>query len=240
MRKRIGYLPENVPLYTDIPVEAHLLFVAEVKGVAKQDRKRTVEEIMERCGIAEVAHRYVGNLSKGYRQRVGIAQALVGDPEVLILDEPTLGLDPKQIVEIRKMIKDLATDKTVILSTHILPEVSMTCERVVIINEGQVVAEDTPENLTSQLQGPSRISLQIEGPKDEIISGLKEIPGVIDVEFKGGDDTGVGKYLLESEQDNRREVAKEIIDRGWGLLELKPVGISLEDVFVQLVTEEEK
>ncbi|MBW2038916.1 MAG: ATP-binding cassette domain-containing protein [Deltaproteobacteria bacterium] len=240
VKKKIGYLPENVPLYTDIPVETYLLFVAEVKGVAKKERKGRIGEIMEHCGVTEVAHRYIGNLSKGYRQRVGIAQALVADPEVLVLDEPTLGLDPKQIVEIREMIKGLAGEKTVILSTHILPEVSMTCERVVIINEGRVVAEDRPENLTSQLQGSSKISLQVEGPKKKVISGLKGIPGVLKVEFKGGDAARVGSYLIESEKDIRRELAREVIDQGWGLLELRLMGISLEDVFVQLVTEEEK
>ena len=238
VKKRIGYLPEHVPLYTDMAVETYLAFVAEVKGVAKQGRAKKVKGIMKQCGITEVSHRSIGNLSKGYRQRVGIAQALVGDPQVLILDEPTIGLDPKQIVEIRQLIKGLAGEKTVILSTHILPEVAMTCDRVVIINEGRVIAEDRPENLTSQRQGGLRICVQVEGPKKDVMARIKGIPGASSIVAHGEGTSTSGQYVVESAQDIRRELAKAVVDNGWGLLELRPERVSLEDIFVQLVTEE--
>ena len=239
VKKRIGYMPENVPLYGDMGVERYLLFVAELKGVSRSKRRSHIGEIMERCGIREVAQRPIGKLSKGYRQRVGIAQALVGDPEVLILDEPTIGLDPKQIVEIREMIKSFGGEKTVLLSTHILPEVSMTCDRVVIINQGKVLAQDTPESLAARLRGVRKLILQVEGPEEEVLNVLGDIQGVR--EAKKSKDLGEEKaeYLIEAKEDVRREVARAVVEKGWGLLELRPDAAMLEEVFVQLVTEEE-
>ena len=240
VRKRIGYLPENIPLYGDLTVSSYLDFVAEVKGVGRSERRRRVADIMERCLVDDVQNKLVAKLSKGYRQRVGLAQALVSDPEVLILDEPTIGLDPKQIIEIRQLIKSLAGQHTVILSTHILPEVSMVCSRVIIINEGKVVAVDSPENLTNQLAKSARIQLQVEGPAEAVAQELRRLPGVLGVEQKALVN-GVGTFVVESEQerDLRRELARAVVGRQWGLLELRPVALTLEDIFIQLVTEEE-
>ena len=240
VRKRIGYLPENVPLYGDLTVASYLDFVAEAKGVSRSERRRRVAEVMERCLVVDVRDRMIVKLSKGYRQRVGLAQALVSDPEVLILDEPTIGLDPKQIIEIRQLIKSLAGRHTVILSSHILPEVSMVCSRVIIINQGRVVAVDSPENLTSQLARSARIQLQVEGPAEAIAGDLRRVPGVLAVEQKALVD-GVGTFVVESERerDLRRELARVVVGRQWGLLELRPVALTLEDIFIQLVTEEE-
>lgn len=239
-RRRIGYLPEHVPLYNDMPVAAYLDFVAELKGVSRAERKRRVAEVMERCLIADVQHRLVGRLSKGYRQRVGLAQALVNDPEVLILDEPTIGLDPRQIIEIRSLIKSLAGQHTVILSTHILPEVSMVCSRVIIINAGQIVAVDSPENLTVRLSQSDRIQVQVEGPAEAVLAELSRVPGVLSVNQKALVN-GIGTFVVESARDRdvRRDLSTAIMRRGWGLLELRGMGMTLEDIFIKLVTEEE-
>ncbi len=240
VRKRIGYLPENIPLYGDLTVSSYLDFVAEVKGVGRSERRRRVAEVMEHCLVDDVRDKLVAKLSKGYRQRVGLAQALVNDPEVLILDEPTIGLDPKQIIEIRQLIKSLADQHTVILSTHILPEVSMVCSRVIIINEGKVVAVDSPENLTNQLAKSARIQLQVEGPTEAVAQEFRRLPGVLGVEQKALVN-GVGTFIVESEQerDLRGELARAVVGRQWGLLELRPVALTLEDIFIRLVTEEE-
>lgn len=240
VRKRIGYLPENVPLYKDMTVEGYLVFAAGIKGVEGKKIKGAVAKTMDECVLTDVSYKYISELSKGYRQRVGLAQALVNDPEVLILDEPTIGLDPKQIIEIRKLIKGLAGRRTVILSTHILPEVSMTCQRVVIINDGKVVAVDTPQNLTSAIHGANRFSVKIDGPSQQVIKELEAIQGVEKVVKKDASTNGVGDYMVESikGRDIRREIAPSIISKGWALLELKPHEMSLEDIFVKLVTKE--
>jgi len=242
VRKRIGYLPENVPIYNDMEVSAYLNFVAEVKGVPRKLRKEKIRQVTKSCGIDNVSNRLIKNLSKGYRQRVGLAQALINDPEVLILDEPTMGLDPKQITEIRHLIKDLASEKTIILSTHILPEVSMICQRVVIINQGRVVAEDTTENLTTRAQTSQRIVLQVEGPPEVVLKILKEVDGVHRVQKKDLIRGDLFTYEVESSKDKdvRRNLANAVVQSGCGLLELRPVEISLEDVFVKLVTKEEE
>jgi len=239
VRRRIGYLPEHVPLYNDLPVATYLEFVAEVKGAGRTERRRRVAEVMERCLITDVQHRLLGRLSKGYRQRVGLAQALLSDPEVLILDEPTIGLDPKQIIEIRSLIRSLAGQHTVILSTHILPEVSMVCSRVIIINQGQIVAVDSPENLTARLAHSHRIHVQVQGPAEAVRAELRGIPGVLSVDQKGVIN-GIGTFLVESVRhlDVRRELASAIVGRGWGLLELRGMEMTLEDIFIKLVTEE--
>jgi ABC-2 type transport system ATP-binding protein len=214
--------------------------VSEVKGIPKHERKRKVECVMGDCGLQEVSGRIIGVLSKGYRQRVGIAQALLNDPEVLILDEPTAGLDPKQIIEIRDLIKNLAGDRTIILSTHILPEVSMICSRVIIINDGVIVAKDTPQNLMDELQKNTRIYVQVDGPKDLISEQLENIKGVVKVVNKESTTDSVFSFMVESEGslDIRRALAQKIVENRWGLLEIRPVKMTLEDIFIKLVTTE--
>ncbi|MDY7033326.1 MAG: ATP-binding cassette domain-containing protein [Thermodesulfobacteriota bacterium] len=240
VRKRIGYQPENVPLYKDMPVLAYLNFVAEVRGVERRERKAKVDKVMDECGIREVSGKLIGNLSKGYRQRVGIAQALVHDPEILILDEPTIGLDPRQIHGIRGLIKNLAGERTIILSTHILPEVSMTCQRVIIINEGELVAVDSPENLTARLQKATQTFIEVEGPSDSVIQELQSIQGVTNVEKKDSRSDNTSTYSVDSTvgKDIRRELFKTIANKGWILTEMRQMGMSLEDIFIKLVTEE--
>ncbi|GAK58323.1 ABC transporter related [Candidatus Vecturithrix granuli] len=241
VRKRIGYLPEDVPLYRDMDVTSFLQFVAEVKGVAKAQKTAQVDAAIERCGIQGVRRRLIGHLSKGFRQRVGLAQALIGEPDVLILDEPTTGLDPAQIIEIRELIKELAKEKTIILSTHILPEVSMICQKVIILNRGKIVAVDTTENLTSRMQKSSRVLMEVDGPVDDVQKALREVPGVLGVEQLEQISDQIFRYQIDSEkdQDVRRQLAAATANHHWGLLELRTAEMSLEDVFVQLVTEEQ-
>jgi ABC-2 type transport system ATP-binding protein len=239
VRRRIGYLPENVPLYLDMTVESYLHFMAQIRGVPRSERAIRVDKVMHLCHVDNVRDTLISRISKGYRQRVGIAQSLVHDPPVLILDEPTVGLDPKQITETRQLIKSLGGSHTVLLSTHILPEVSMTCNRVVIINDGKVVAEDTPDNLTRRLRGAERISLEVRGPADAIKCALVGIPNVLNVEVTPSD--GRPRFLVDSAvgQDIREDLATTIVGNGWGLLELRSVGMSLEEVFLKLTTREE-
>jgi len=241
VRRRVGYLPENVPLYQEMTVGGYLQFVAEVKGIPYAQRARKIGAVTEACGVRDMERRLIGGLSKGYRQRVGLAQALLNDPPVLILDEPTVGLDPRQIIEIRQIIKDLRREHTVILSTHILPEVSMTCDRVVIISGGQVIAIDTPENLIERTQLHRRIYLEVDGPEDAVLAHLQGLKGVLQVEQNGVSPGGAPTYTLATikERDMRAEVAQAVVQQGWQLLELRPVRLSLEEVFIQLVTEEE-
>ncbi|MDR0842010.1 MAG: ABC transporter ATP-binding protein [Acidobacteriota bacterium] len=240
VRKRIGYLPENPPVYPDMTVDSYLNFVARIKGTPSGQRKSQVADAVEKCNLGDVQERIIGHLSKGYRQRVGLAQTLLNRPDVLILDEPTSGLDPKQIHEVRALIKSLSSTHTIILSTHILPEVSMTCSRVAIINKGKVVAMDTPEGLASQLKGAERISLTVAGPVDAVREKLAGIEGVLDVR---AEDASVpfSNYLVECElgTDLRRILAAAVVGEGWGLLELRLVPMSLEDVFINLTTKEE-
>jgi ABC-2 type transport system ATP-binding protein len=240
VRKRIGYLPENPPLYPEMAVTSYLNFAARIKGVRSSQRKSQVDEVIGKCSLGDVRNRIIGKLSKGYKQRVGLAQALLNNPEVLILDEPTIGLDPKQIHEVRSLIKSLASTHTVILSTHILPEVSMTCNRVVIINNGKVVAMDTPEGLARQLKGAERISLTVEGPVEEVRDKLQIIEGVISVQATGGTDEGSAVYTVECQLDSdlRRTLAATVVTAGWGLLDLRGISMSLEDVFINLTTQE--
>jgi ABC-2 type transport system ATP-binding protein len=240
VRRRIGYLPESPPLYPEMTVESYLTFVAKIKGTPANQRKTQVDDAMGKCSIGDVRNRIIGKLSKGYKQRVGLAQCLLNNPEVLILDEPTIGLDPKQISEVRSLIKSLAGNHTVILSTHILPEVSMTCNRVVIINNGKVIAMDTPQGLTNQAKGGERIALLVEGPREAIQEKIQSIDGVIRVQASGGDTGQPTSFSVECRlgTDLRRTLASTVVSQGWGLLELKGVSLSLEDVFINLVTQE--
>jgi ABC-2 type transport system ATP-binding protein len=239
-KRRTGYLPETPPLYPDMSVIEYLEFVAKVKGVPSGERRQRIQQVMERTRVADMARRLTGRLSKGYRQRVGLAQALIHNPDVLILDEPTAGLDPKQIIETRELIKALAGDHTIILSTHILPEVSQTCQRVVIINKGQLVAVDTPDNLTARLRGSATMYLQVDTNGADAGVSLAQLPGVTRVVESDRRDGVVG-YEVDSEQgrDVRRELARAVVSGGWGLLELRPMRVSLEDVFLSLTTEDE-
>jgi ABC-2 type transport system ATP-binding protein len=239
VRKRIGYLPENVPLYGEMRVASYLDFVAEVKGVGRSERRRRVADVMERCLITDVEHRLIATLSKGYRQRVGLAQALVSDPHVLILDEPTIGLDPRQIAEIRTLIKSLAGEHTVILSTHILPEVSMVCSGVVIINRGSIVAQGPIDMLVEQFFPSSRVEVEIAGPAPAVREAMRAIPGVINVTEVSGD--GAGRYVVEAPRarDVRGEIFQLAAQQRWHLRELRRVGMTLEEVFMRVVAGEE-
>jgi ABC-2 type transport system ATP-binding protein len=238
-KRRTGYLPETPPLYPDMTVEDYLSFCARIKGVPKSERASRLKSVMERTQIADMAKRHCAKLSKGYRQRVGLAQALLHNPDVLILDEPTAGLDPKQINETRRLIKGLGGDHTVILSTHILPEVSQTCNRIVIINRGRVVAVDTPDNLTARLRGSETMYVQVDALGGNAESMLASVPGVTRVSVSDRRDAVAG-YEVESEtgRDVRRELAAAVVGRGWGLLELRPMRMSLEEIFLQVTTED--
>ena len=238
-KRRTGYLPETPPLYPDMSVSEYLDFVAKIKGVASADRRARVQYVMNRTRVADMANRLCGKLSKGYKQRVGLASALIHNPDVLILDEPTAGLDPKQIIETRELIKELAGDHTIILSTHILPEVAQTCQRVVIINKGRVVAVDTPDNLTARLRGSETMYLQIDANGADAAGSLTRVPGVTRVVETDRRDGMVGLEIdSESGRDVRRELARAVVSSGWGLLEMRPMRMSLEDVFLSLTTEE--
>jgi ABC-2 type transport system ATP-binding protein len=241
VRRRIGYLPEHPPLYTDMTVRAYLHFVARIKGVSTADLKGRIGEVMEKTGTTGVQDTVIGHLSKGFRQRVGLAQALVHNPDVLILDEPTVGLDPKQIIEIRETIKALAGDHTVILSTHILPEVSVTCEKVAIINNGRIVGEGTPENLMAQLKEGEVLRAQITGPTDQVQELIGAIDGVLDVALeRGGDEDGEQVYLVTASpgMDVRDDLSRRVVNSNLGLRELRPLEMTLEDIFLRLTTEE--
>jgi ABC-2 type transport system ATP-binding protein len=240
VRRRIGYLPENSPLYADLPVAAYLDFVAEAKGVPRGVRRSRVADVMDRCFVTDMQNRLIGKLSKGYRQRVGLAQALLGDPEVLILDEPTIGLDPRQIAEIRSLIKSLGGQHTVILSTHILPEVSMVCDSIIIINHGHVVAKGTQAELVEQVFPAARVEVEVAGPVEAVATSLRGLPGVTSVETIGARE-GASRFVVESPRgrDVRGELVRLVAGRGWELLELHQVGLSLEEVFIRVVAGEE-
>jgi len=238
-KRRTGYLPETPPLYPDMSVVEYLTFVAKVKGVPPTERVQRIKAVMDRTRIADMANRLCAKLSKGYKQRVGLAQALIHNPDVLILDEPTAGLDPKQIIETRQLIKELAGNHTIILSTHILPEVSQTCQRVVIINKGHVVAIDTPDALTARLRGSETMYVQVDANGSDAAAALGGVAGVTRV-VESDRRNGMVAYEVDSEsgRDVRRELAKTIVTNGWGLLELRPMRMSLEDIFLSLTTEE--
>jgi ABC-2 type transport system ATP-binding protein len=239
-KRRTGYLPETPPLYTEMTVREYLAFVARLKlpKASAAERAERINSVMRKTHVDDMANRHCGKLSKGYRQRVGLAQALIHDPDVLILDEPTAGLDPKQIMETRDLIRSLAGTHTIVLSTHILPEVAQTCQRVVIINKGRVVAVDTPENLTHQLKGAATLYVQVDGGADAA-DVLRGVPGVHSVTVADSQGSLTGFEVdAEPNRDVRRDVARAVVERGWGLLELRPTRMSLEEIFLQLTTEE--
>ena len=233
VKRRVGYIPETPPLYPDMSVTEFLGFCAKIKGVGKKERRAKIDDVIAKTRVGDVRDTLIGKLSKGYRQRVGLAQAILNNPDVLILDEPTAGLDPKQIIETRELIKGLGGEHTIVLSTHILPEVSMTCGRVVIINKGRVVAEDTPENLTHRLQGAATVRLEVRGDSPDLqatlagVSGVKSVrrakPGVYEVDAEGG-------------RDVRADLSRAVVGRGLDLLSLQQSGMSLEEIFLHLTT----
>lgn len=234
VKKLIGYLPENNPLYLDMPVMDYLAFSAQLQGVTSGKIQQRIREMLKVCGLGGEKHKLIGELSKGYRQRVGLAQAMIHDPQVLILDEPTSGLDPNQIIEIRKLIKDIGKQKTVILSTHILPEVEATCDRILIINKGQIVADGTPETLRSQAKGREVIRVKIEdGTQDAILTALRNIPSILAVEA-----TLSKENNFEVQGDKfaapKRDIFNMCVTKGWTLTEMVPYETSLEDIFHDL------
>ena len=238
-KERIGYLPEHPPLYLDMTVREYLDFVYDLKK-PKQPRRAHIREICQLTRIVEVYNRLIKNLSKGYRQRVGLAQALIGNPPVLILDEPTVGLDPKQIIEIRRLIKNLGKRHTVILSSHILSEVQAVCDRVIVINKGQIVANDTPSNLSKSMSTDHKLTVRVEGPEAEIYKVLSHLPQIVSVSTLGEREPGVFDFSIEGKEntDIRRDLFFRLAERNWPILGLRSSELSLEDIFLQLVHEE--
>ncbi len=238
-KRRIGYLPEMPPLYMDMTVDEYLRFVCAIKDVKKSYIKSHLDDITELIRITDVRGRLIKNLSKGYKQRVGMAQALVGNPEVVIMDEPTVGLDPKQIIEIRKLIKQLGEDHTIVLSSHILHEVADVCERVVIINQGKIVAQDTLDNLTKNISDSSRYRLRIAGPEREVYKIIREIPGTRSVDEMGTKEADAFDFLVEADRntDIRRPLFQQMAKLGYPILMLRPMDIELEDIFLQLTND---
>jgi len=238
VKRRIGYLPETPPVYQELTVQEYLRFVGRLRGLAGAVLTTAMSREIERLGLGSVQHRLIGNLSRGYRQRVGLAQALIHDPPVLILDEPTVGHDPKQIIEIRELIKSLAGSHSVILSTHILPEATAVCQRVVIISGGRIVAEDTPDRLSTRLRHSEKIALTLTRPPGDVEARLRQVDGVLDVHGNGP----AGHFLLESHlgKDIREDIARLAVTNNWGLIELKLISMTLEDVFLKLTRHEEE
>ena len=239
VQKSIGYLPEKNPLYEEFTVSEFLNFVCETKGIFKKNEKiKRISKVIEECGLNEVKNKMIYKLSKGYKQRVGIAQALINEPSVLILDEPTIGLDPKQIIETRNLIKNLSGKRTILLSSHILPEVSMVCERVIIINEGKIIATDTVENLTSKLKKGFEIYLEVDGEPEKVKRVLQEIPDVKSINPVLPHKEKEAKFIIKAERDIRKEISEKILNSGFGLLGMKINEMTLEDIFLKLTTKE--
>jgi len=246
VKKRIGYLPESPPVYPEMEVHEYLHFVGRLKGIGSADIRRRVDEVMQRCAVGDVRTKLIGKLSKGYRQRVGLAQAIIHNPDVLVLDEPTAGLDPKQIIETRELIKHLSGDHTIILSTHILSEVEHSCERVIIIAQGKLVAIDSVANLTNRLRGSEAVAVEVDAGDghpnpSEVQQRLEQVSGVSRVVMK---DSRNGRLVFEIEslqgRHIRADVARTVVNSGWNLSELRAVGFSLEDIFLQLTAAEQK
>jgi ABC-2 type transport system ATP-binding protein len=234
-RQHIGYLPEAIPLYTDVTVRSYLDFAGRLRGLDKYQIKDRIDDVVELCHLEQYIDVLIGKLSRGFRQRVGVAQAIIHEPEVMILDEPTLGIDPIQVTQTRQLIKDLGEEHTVLISSHILPEVSMVCDRVIIIHQGHIVAEDRIENLSTILRNSRNVQLEVEGPCDEVTTRLQQIPGVRRVQYQEP------YHIVEcpADQDLRRSLTSVIVQGGWTILSMSTMNMSLEDIFLELTTEEE-
>ena len=239
VRKRIGYLPESAPLYTDMGVIDYLKFIAEIRDIPKSQRPQRIKDVVDICGLEKMIQKDIGELSKGYRQRLGLAQSLIHDPPILVLDEPTSGLDPNQIIEIRNLIREIGKEKMIIFSTHILSEVSATCGRILIINDGQIVANGTPDELAGRAQGEEVVHISIRGPREEIEAKLEELSIVSDFKRVESDD-GVCGYQIVSQKgkNTAEELFHFVVQNRWSLTELRQEAISLEDVFLQLTGNE--
>jgi ABC-2 type transport system ATP-binding protein len=235
VRKRVGYLPETVPLYTDMVVFDYLKFMGQLRKIPNLDER--VDEVLDMVGLFDRANGYIGNLSKGMRQRVGLAQALLHRPEVLILDEPTIGLDPGQVVEVRELIREIGKERTVLLSTHLLNEAQNICDRILIINKGKIVTEDTTENLQARLTGAERVVLRVRGDADDLARAVKQVKGTQGVVTK---EDGSVEFEFASGKDVRPEVAKQVINSGYDLIELRTLGMSLEEIFLELTGSDNK
>jgi gliding motility-associated transport system ATP-binding protein len=242
VRRLIGYLPESVVLYPDIPVERYLRFCGEVKDLRAAKLRERIEAVIGAVGLEEVRKREIGKLSKGYRQRVGLAQALIAEPALLILDEPTVGLDPNQVIDIRNMIRELRGHSTILLSTHILHEVSVVCDRVIIIDHGNIIAEDTAEALNRRVQGVFHTLVRVEGPAPEVVAALRAIAGVEQVNEDRVPSDSITRLKVVSKEGEaaRKAIVRTIVDRGWSLVEISPITLTLEDLFVRLVRHEER
>ena len=240
VKKHIGYLPESPPVYPEMPVEGYLDFVGRLKGIPSGEVNQRVDSVVEGCALGDVRRKLIGQLSKGYRQRVGLAQALIHDPDVLIFDEPTAGLDPKQIAEVRQLIHDLSGDHTIILSTHILSEVQSIASRIIIINDGKLEASDTPENLMARMRGHESLLIEIDGPPEDVEERLLAVEGVNGVSRKNGHG-GRTSWSVETSKDAviRSELARVVVESGWGLYEIRPISMSLEDIFLKLTASED-
>ena len=238
-RRRIGYLPETVPLYTDMNVTSYLRYMGTLRGMSPKTIGRRTDEVVDLCRLGDYRKTIIGKLSKGFRQRVGIAQAIIHEPEVLVLDEPTIGIDPIQVVETRRVIEDLGKSQTVVLSSHILPEVSMLCQRVLIINEGKIVAEDTPKNLAEGLQSVERLEIEVGGPVKEVSTALREVSGVTDVTHKSEGRRELYIIQARSGEDVRDGISRAVVGNSWSLLSMQSVDMSLEEIFLRLTTREE-
>jgi ABC-2 type transport system ATP-binding protein len=242
VKKQIGYMPEQPPLYVDMTVGDYLSFVCDIKGVPRSSRKQNMDRAMEMLMITDVRGRLIKNLSKGFKQRVGIAQALIGTPPVLILDEPTIGLDPQQIIETRGLIRNLGKEHTIILSSHILPEVQAVCSRVLIINKGKIVASDTPENLARGMTGDNRLTVRVAGAEKEALATARAVPQIQKAESVGSREPGTVDLVLEArkDQDMRREVFTAFARASLPLLQMKSMDLTLEEIFLNLITEEKE
>lgn len=238
-RRRVGYLPETVPLYTDMSVSSYLRYMGTLRGMSPKAIKARLDKVVDVCRLGDYRKTQIGKLSKGFRQRVGIAQAIIHEPQVLVLDEPTIGIDPIQVVETRKLIQELGRDQTVVLSSHILPEVSMICDRVLIINEGRIVAEDTPKKLAEGLQGVERLEVEIGGPVAQVLPVLKAIEGVDDVTHVNNNGRHTYTIAAQAGKDLRDDISKAVISNSWSLRGLQLVSMSLEEIFLRLTTHEE-
>jgi ABC-2 type transport system ATP-binding protein len=241
VRRHIGYMPENNPLYVDMRVSEYLKFRAKLKGVPRADRKDRIQEVLQMCGLTDVRNRVIGHLSKGYRQRVGMADALLAEPDLLVLDEPTIGLDPVQIRQVRQLIKDLGKRHTILLSSHILPEVEMTCNRVIIIHRGRILASDTPDNLVKTLHAGGLVRVEVRAPGAEVQVKLRSVDGVESVEVEAGND-GFVRVTIQPKAgaDPREAIFKVVAANGWTLRELSRTRTTLEDIFVQITSEEDE